>query len=329
LEKRDGKIVAVLEIKERWSLIPAFELLHGGRATWFLAGLSEHNLLGRYLQLDAVYEFFDGQHGGHVIYKDPRFLDQRLELRAHAARAMRPRPDYVVQRAIVQVGIHKLIRDDTIRYGATVRAYDDGFLQPIAEGSFNPNLPGHMQTIGIEPSIRFGRVDTKRIQYDGLTFEARPHLHDTFRGGSHPFGGIFTEILAFKAIWRFTLALRLRGVMQTKTVEAQFDHWIGGLDLIRGYRDNYRRANVYGLANVELRFVAFDTDLLACEVAAFADFHASRAPDGQRSGTFSLGPGLRFFIPRLVDSELRIDFPFALIDGRFKNDLSIGTEPFF
>jgi hypothetical protein len=319
----------VLDIRERWSLIPAFELQHGGRATWFLAGLSEHNLLGRYVQLDTVYEYFDGQHGGHVIYKDPRFLDQRIELRVHGARAMRPRPEFVVQRAILHVGMHKLVRDDTIRYGASIRAFDDGFLQPIEEGAFNPNLPPHMQTIGIEPSIRFGRIDSKRIQYDGLTFEARPHLHNTFHDGSHPFGGLQTEVLAFKALWRFTFALRLRSVLQTKTVGTQLDHWIGGLDLIRGYRDNYRRANVYGLANAEVRFVAFDFDLLACELAVFSDLHASRAPDGQRSGTFSVGPGIRFFIPKLVDSELRIDFPFALINGRLQGDISIGTEPFF
>jgi len=329
IERRDGRNVAVIQIEERWSLIPAFELMHGGKALWLRAGLSEHNLFGRYLQADALYEYFDGQHGGIFIYKDPRFLGQRLELRVQASRTMRPRPDFVVQRALARVEVHRLERDDTIRFGAALQAFDDGFLPSIDDRATGAPLPANMQTVGIEPSLRFGRVDSKRVQYSGIAFETRPSVHVTVADGARPFGAIVNELLVFKPLWRFTLALRARAVVQTRTAGPQLDHWLGGLDTIRGYRDNYVRSNVYGLGNAELRFVAFDTDYLACELAVFADASASRAPQQRATGTFSFGPGVRFFIPMLVDSELRFDFPFAIVDGRVRGELAVGTEPFF
>lgn len=329
LESRGGRTVAVFQIEERWSLIPAFELMHGGKALWLRAGLSEHNLFGRYLQVDALYEYFDGQHGGILIYRDPRFLDRRLELRAQASRTMRPRPDFVVQRALARVEVLRLERDDTIRFGAAVQAFDDQFLPSIDERATGAPRPSAMQTFGIEPSLRFGRVDSKRVQYSGVSFETRPHVHVTIGDGATPFGGIMNELLAFRTAWRFTFALRARAAVQTRTAGAQLDYWLGGLDTIRGYRDNFTRANVYGLGNAEVRFVAFDTDWLACELAIFADASASRAPLQKTTSTFGFGPGIRFFIPKLVDSELRFDFPFAIVDGRLRGELAIGTEPFF
>jgi len=331
LERRDGTLVAVLDIEERWSLIPAFEFSHGGRATWFLAGLSEHNFAGRFVNIDAVYEYFDGVHGGNAIYRDQRFLDRRLELRAQAGRMMRPRPDFVVQRTIARVGLFSLERDDKLRWGGTLHAFDDGFLPSIEEGAVpGAWIPNNMQTLLFEPSIRVGRVDARRIQYNGVTFEVRPQVAATLAAKkAHAWGGFLAELLYYKMIGRFTLAARVRGAAQTKTPGAQLDFWLGGLDPIRGYRDNYVRTNVYLASTAEIRFVVFDFDLLACEAAAFADVSVSRSALGQRQGTFSVGPGIRFFIPKLVDSELRIDLPFAYLGNRFVADLSVATEPFF
>lgn len=329
LERRGERLVAVIVIEERWSLIPAFELMHGGKALWLRAGLSEHNLFGRYLQTDLLYEYFDGQHGGLAIYRDPRFLDKRLELRAQLSRTMRPRPDFVVQRTLARMEVLRLERDDTIRFGGALEAFDDGFLPSIDERATPGPLPERMQSFGFEPSLRFGRVDSKRIQYGGTSFETRPHVHVAFADGASAYGGIVNELLVFRPVWRFTFALRARVAVQTRTPGRQLDYWLGGLDTIRGYRDNYTRANVYGLGNAEVRFVAFDTDWLACELAVFADASASRAPREKPSATFSFGPGLRFFIPKLVDSELRFDLPFAIVDGRLRGELAVGTEPFF
>lgn len=331
LEQRGDDLVAVFDLTERWTLIPALEARYGGRATWLITGLTEHNLLGRYLGADLLYEYFDGEHGGQIGIRNPRLFDQRLELRAMAGRAMRPRPDFVVRRAIVQGSLHALALDDTLRYGVGFAAFDDGFLQPIEDDSpFNANLPPKMQTVQMEPSLRIGRIDARRIQYDGQTLEVRPHLSATLRDDViTPYTGVVSELLAFRRLWRFTFAARLKAAVQTGTAGAQLDYWLGGLDTIRGFRDNFVRANTYALANAEVRFVVFDTDWLACEAAVFLDASGSRARRGDRAGTLSGGPGIRFFIPRFVASELRIDFPYVMAGGPRGFDLAIGTEPFF
>src|SRR5579883_1172895 len=91
--RKGDRTVAVFELEERWPLTPLVEFQSGGNATWFHLGASHRNVLGKYLELEGFYEYFNGQSGGRVWFRDARLFDERLELKLGLERLMRPRPE--------------------------------------------------------------------------------------------------------------------------------------------------------------------------------------------------------------------------------------------
>src|SRR5262245_43909900 len=89
-----SKHIVILEIEDRWTLVPLFSFGSGGGAFFLRLGLTDNNLGGRFLEGYALYENFNGYHGGLGYARDPRLLDQRLELLTQVSRLIRPRPGF-------------------------------------------------------------------------------------------------------------------------------------------------------------------------------------------------------------------------------------------
>ena len=90
----EGRNVFVVRLEDRWTLNPLFSFGSGGDAVFFRLGAADNNIAGRFLEVLAQYENFDGFHGGQVRFRDPRLFGERLELLLQADRLVRPRPGF-------------------------------------------------------------------------------------------------------------------------------------------------------------------------------------------------------------------------------------------
>jgi hypothetical protein len=302
---REGeRYVAAFELEDRWTLNPLFSFGSGGSASYFRVGVSDNNIAGRFLEAQAQYENFTGFHGGQVIVHEPRLFGRRLEVFLRAERLTRPRPGYSDQRALGMLEIEALALDDRLRYGARVSAFDDRFVAPL-----DPPLyyPAPTQTLLVEPSLRAGRLDTVRLRQRGATLELRPGVGFTSSDVARRYASVTGEALAFVMIGdRTNLAFRARGAAVSDVPE-HLQVYAGGLDLVRGVPDNYVRARAMLLANVEARFVVFDSTWIALVPVAFADAVTAKALTGRTGGALSAGAGLRILVPKFVGTGARID----------------------
>jgi hypothetical protein len=308
--RRGEANVAVIDLEERWPLTPVLEFQSGGSATWFHVGATHRNLLGRYLELEGFYEYFNGESGGRIWFRNARLFDERLELRLVADRLMRPRPDYVVRTTRARIELNRLMLDDRIKLGVRADVLSDEFIAPL-EGT-NPSLPTTLQAGILEPTLRIGRVDTVRLRDHGVSLETRVAIGYTTRAGASTFRRVVSELNANAMTgehWNFGLRSQAGGVVGQPD-EMQF--FLGGLDLLRGFKDNYFKATSYVSYNADIKYIVFDSRWLAMLPVVFSDGALIRRDDGSRDSAFSLGAGFIFVIPKIADSQLRIDLAVPL-----------------
>ena len=307
--EENGRNVVVVRLEDRWTLNPLFSFGSGGNATFFRVGASDNNLAGRFLDVQAQYEYFDGFHGGQVIFHEPRLADRRIELLVQADRLVRPRPGFSDQRTQGIVEVAALADSDRVRIGFRVSTFASRFLAPLDSP---PAFPKPTETILFGPGLRFGRVDVIRIRQTGASFELRPGLGFTSSDVASEYVTMTGEVLGFAMAgerWNFAARGRASNVSR---VPAHLELFAGGLDLIRGFPDNFVRTRAFALVNLEARFIAFDSTWVALVPTVFVDAIAARAPAGDPGTAFSAGGGLRVLIPKFVGTGLRVDLAVPL-----------------
>ncbi len=303
-DARGDRVVAVLRLEDRWTLNPLFRFGSGGDASFFRIGAADNNIAGRFLELQAQYEYFDGFHGGQAIFRNPRLFDRRVELAVQVDRLVRPRWGFSDQRTQAVVEVNGLFLSDRLRIGARTSAFANRFLAPLEGPRFYPEAT---ETAVLEPTLRVGRIDTVRIRQRGGSLEVRPAFGATTSEVRDTYAGFTFEALGFLMLGeRWNLAGRLRAAGLTR-VPPHLMLYAGGLDLLRGFPDNYVRTNALALANVELRFTAFDSTWIALVPTAFVDAAAFRQPTGAQASAVAVGAGLRVLVPKFVGTGLRVD----------------------
>ncbi|MFT3711390.1 MAG: hypothetical protein QM817_27470 [Archangium sp.] len=323
LEERDGKVVAVYDIEERFSLNPLFSFGIGGGRWWFRVGANDVNWFGRFLEWGVRYERFDIYNGGQGWLRDPRLFNKRLIGLVQVDYLFRPRPEYVRRRLGGTLDLQGELNDVT-RTGIKLEVFYDQYLNPL-EGA--PVLPPELVAGQLTWFQRLGRVDTVRLRQTGWSFELRETFGVASSGPERVYLQGFAEFLWFKLLGeRFNLAVRAQAGLSTDApTELRFQ--LGGLDLIRGYADSLIRTQKFALTNVEARGIIFDTMWVALMAAAFVD--GAIADDGTRvTPLFSVGGGLRLLSPRLVKTGIRADVAVTLT-GRPAVGLSFGVYQFF
>jgi hypothetical protein len=306
---QDGRNVVMVRLEDRWTLNPLFSFGSGGNATFFRVGASDNNIAGRFLEAQAQYENFDGFHGGQVILREPRLFNRRLELLVQADRLVRPRRGFSDQRTQGAVELAALADSDRLRIGLRVTAFADRFLPPLDSP---PAYPLGTKTLLFGPGLRIGRVDIIRIRQRGTSFELRPGLGFTSSNAAGEYVSMTGEVLSFATVgerWNFAARLRASNVSR---VPAHLQLFAGGLDVLRGFPDNFVRTQAFALVNLEARFIAFDSTWIALVPTVFVDAIAARAPAGDPGTALSVGGGIRVLIPKFVGTGLRADLAVPL-----------------
>lgn len=326
VEMRDDRTVAVFDLEERFTINPLFRFSAAGDAFWVRAGLSDTNFLGRFLELGAQYERFGPYNGGQGWIRDPRFLNRRIDGLFQLERLARPRPGFVVFRALARLEARGTVdSDDRVNVLGRLDVIADRYDRiDDSSDALPPPSEGFIATAG----AKVGRVDTVGIRQRGWSLELQPSFGLTNDAPS-VFGQLFAEALAFASPGtRWTLAARLQAA---GTTDAPRQHllYVGGLDQVRGLEDNHIRTRAYAVLNLEARFIAFQwASWVALVPTVFVDGVVAR---GETTGVRALattGGGLRVLIPRLVQSGLRADLAVTL-DGSWQVQPSIGVFQFF
>jgi hypothetical protein len=301
--------VIVFRLEDRWTLNPLLSGGYGGNAKYIRVGLSDNNLLGHFLELQGQYENFEGFHGGQIIFHHPRVFDRRLDLLVQAERLVRTRPGFSDQRSQAIVELATLADSDRLRIGMRVSFFADRFLPPVDPPPFYPK---ETETFLFGPTFRIGRIDIIRIRQTGASFELRPGVGFTNSDVVHQYATMTGEILAFKMVgerWNFAARFRASNVSETPP---HLELYAGGLDLVRGFPDNFVRTRAFALSNLEARFVAFDSTWIALVPTVFVDAIAARSPNGTPGTAVSAGGGVRILIPKFVGTGLRADLAVPL-----------------
>jgi hypothetical protein len=301
-----GRNVLLVQVEDRWTLNPLFRFGSGGNAAFFRVGAADNNLAGQFLEAQAQYEYFDGFHGGQVLFRQPRLFDKRLELTLQVDRLVRPREGFSDQRTQGIIELAHLFLGDHIRAGVRASAFADRFLAPVSGSA--PYYPSPTATLLVEPSLRVGRIDVIRLRQRGTSFEVRPGL-GFLDGTDVPsrYASITAEWLGFALLGnRWNVASRVRGA-GVSAVPAHLEGYAGGLDLVRGFPDNFARSRALAVLNLELRAVAFDSTWFALVPAVFTDALVARAPAGDPGTALSFGGGVRLLVPKFVGTGLRLD----------------------
>jgi hypothetical protein len=305
----EGKHVLVLTLEDRWTLTPLVGFQQGGDTFFFRVGAAEKNVGGHLVEAAALYEYFDGFHGGQALFWNPRMGDRRIDFLVQVDRLVRPRPGFSDQRTQTVLQLGALYWRDQLRVALRASAFANRFLEPLAGPRY---FPASTETALLEPVFQIGRVDTVRVRQKGARLELRPGLGGTTSDEADVFTSMQGQVLAFALLGeRWNIAGRLRAGNVSR-VPAHLELYAGGLDLIRGFPDNFVRTRALALANAEVRFTAYDSTWLAIVPTAFVDVIAARAPAGGTGTALGAGAGVRLLVPRFIATGLRADLAVPL-----------------
>ncbi len=325
-----GEVVATYELEENWTLNPLFSFAVGGDAAWLRVGASDNNVLGRYLELGAQYERFGVYNGFQAWARDPRFLSKRLDWVVIVDRLVRPRPDFADRRLRIGTELNSLLGNDMLRLTAKLEALYDVLL-PL-DGSDDSGAPRQWSALA-EWGVRVGRIDTIRVRQRGVSLELRNTIVATQFSNLNGFSQAWLELLALETFGeRWNLAARVQaGVQGDAPTFLQF--YLGGLTVVRGYIDNFVRTQRYALLNAEARFTAFDSRWISLVAAGFVDTAVAARTTGGVQPMLATGVGMRFLLPWMVKTGLRVDGAVPLLAAScpsgFCPNLSIGVYQFF
>lgn len=325
LEVREGRRVAVFDLEDRWTINLLLRFGATGDSAWLRVGLYDLNMLGRYFELGGLYERFGRFDGGQFWVRDPRLFGRRLDGTLTLDRLTRPRVGFAVTRTRAAADLLAEV-DDRLRVGGRLEAMEDDY-KPSFETK-NPVWGAISRTTVATGVIRVGVVNTVRLRQHGWSLELRPGVGLTDVPGAGAFGQLFAEALGFASLGqRWNLCLRSQAGAITGT-QPQHHFYFGSLDTLRGYPDNFIATRAFAAANLEVRLVAFDSTWFAVMPIAFADGVTGRPEGDSPAGAFAAGVGVRFIIPRIVRSVLRIDWAFPLLPAR-DSAVVIGSQHLF
>ncbi len=339
---KSGEVVAHFDVEENWTLNPLFSFAAGGNAAWLRVGASDNNLAGRFLEMGAQYERFGAYNGFQAWVRDPRFLNRRLDWVVIVDRLVRPRPDFADRRLRMGSEVNGLAWNDRLRLTAKVEALYDVLLPLDSRPDDAPPLPADAPqpppersawSILTEWGARLGRVDTVRVRQQGVSLEVRQTVVATLDAQKSGFAQGWLELLALQTLGdRWNLAGRFQMGTQGDAPD-YLNFYLGGLTVVRGYVDNFVRTHRYALFNAEARYVAYDSSWIALVAAGFVDGAVAERVAGGVRPMLASGAGMRFLLPWMVKTGLRVDVAVPLLaatcSSGFCPNLSVGVFQFF
>ena len=337
--------ILLITVDERWTIIPFGTFSAGGGTFSLTTGLYDINILGRYFELGFQYQRFASTNSGAIWASNPRFLGERLALGGSIAQTNRVNVFY--DDAGELEGGHMRFRRSAslgltrewVKWfytGASLGLVDDRYsfnLVPdvIRELEEVRGLPENARYLSFGLSASLGRINSNSYLRKGARISQSVSTASTSLGSTIDFLDLGTEVAGF-AILPFKTNVGLRAGFGSTTIERpEYQFFVGGFNLLRGFLHRRFRGSHFWYANGEIRIPSLDTRWVALQHVAFIDAAAASDRYGaafRELDGASVGLGLRFMSPKVFSLLGRIDYAWPIY-GEGTSALSFGAGQFF
>jgi len=336
--------VLKITVVERWTAVPILKFNSGGGVSEIVAGLYDVNFMGNFIEAGAQYQRLGDRHSGVIWTKFPRLTDKlQLDVQAWKTSRIRIKYNQKAEEAIVNNGFTQT--RDKLYLGLNYRKkYDEilGLFYEYNKDEFDNDLDfdsfSNSEVILPESSkfhflgfqYIYGRVNIEREMFEGQRLTAMMRFAFSMKETEN-FQEAFLNYEYFKRIGKKSnFAFRSFLGANTNTKSIQYRLYFGGLETIRGFKDNRFSGNVGFYTNLEWRESIYQSDSLILQPVAFADFvsTAEKANGFLKSNAMSMGGGLRAILPRFYRLVFRLDFA-SPIEKSGDETISFGIRQFF
>ena len=336
-----------LALEEKWTTIPVMKFSSGGGTNYFVVGVYDINSFGKYLELGAQYENWNGENAGVVWFRNPRFLGQRLKFSTDVWSVKRPEvlyvdaeeaAHYVLDRKKINIGLEKEL-NSWFKLGMGIELNSDKFIGYASEPGLSTMYTDQLLS-GESSDASFGRlsIGLGKINYDNylvsgslleLNFDKGFKVQDS----EHDHTRVNADV---KSYWRLpykaNVAFRLLAGA-TSSQALQHIYSVGGFENVRGYFDGQFRGRAFWQSNVEFRIPSYHSNWFVLQHNFFADIAQVKQTFGDLSldgsDTYaSAGLGIRFNSPKIYRFTARLDFV-AWTSDSGSSSLSFGVQQFF
>lgn len=344
VEQEDTTVVVTVE--ERWTTIPIFKVASGGGVSQITAGIFDPNVFGRRLELGTQVERLEDAYSAVAWMKKPRLFHSRLGLDFQYWNINRLRTKYetneedpvkktgfLQQREKVFAGLSydlSFFWNVFLFYEYNHDTFSDKFIADDVKSLLAATgLPDSSEVHFAGLRLKYGQTRIDRHLIEGALMQW------DYKQGFSSFGGPDFWQSDLTALWYKTLfrdstvAQRLMAGFTTTEI-LQYWYYLGGLDRIRGFTDNRFAGRYFWLSNSEFRQPVIRKTWLVTQAVAFTDL-VSTAEQAKGLGKLtaaSVGLGLRFVLPKIYRSVLRVDYARPIRKSDDMN-ISFGVQQFF
>lgn len=336
-------VKVVIDVDERWTILPFFNISFGGDLFSLLAGIYDVNLLGRFLEAGFRYQRLGSTNSYVLWFHDPRFLDKRVFVGGQVWWTNRLRyffddqgeatSGYLRERRYLRlVGSKEFSR--MFSAGAGISIQEDRFTTELVSDEFAQaqrefGLPDDQIVAAWNLNATLGRINDDSFLRSGTEFAVGTTLSPAFVS-SEGYVDVAAQLLSFQRFrWKQNIGLRV-GVAATTADHLENQYFLGGLDTVRGFYDSRFRGPAYWYTNLEYRIPSFDYPWFVLQHIAFADAVGvtDRASQFWDADGVSMGIGLRILSPKIYRFGARIDYALP-VKGTGTTPLSFGVQQFF
>ncbi len=334
----------IISVKERWTTIPILKFSSGGGISEMILGAYNVNLLGRYVEAGAQYQRLGDRNSGVVWTKLPR-LTKKLQLDLQAWNSSRIRIKYnqnsndpIVENGFTQ-NRNKLFFNLNYRrrysqiFGVFYEYNKDSFDNDLEFEDFsngNVVLPERSEFNFIGLNFTLGRIDIYREKFSGKRFTGF-YRYAFGSGSNQDFHELSLKYEYFKQLGAsFNFASRTLFGSNDNDRNIQYLFYYGGLDSIRGFKDNRFSGNTALVSNNELRYSMWRSKYFTLQGTSFLDFISvsGELSNLLKENALSAGLGVRFFFPQFYRFVVRFDYATPL-EKDDDESFSFGIQQFF
>lgn len=345
---KSGQNVKVsILVEEKWTSIPYFLLGSAGGTSFFEVGFFDVNLLGRYLELGLAYERRGPANSFKAWYRNRRFLNRDLSFKAYIQDRSAVLPFYNIDDTLqneysanqkrVEFALDKdVLSKFALGVGVEVNTISYNRTLVSSEGdkanALNPVVfPDSSRAYIARIRARFGELNWDDYLLDGLLIESSFDIAKPILNSDSRFYRLTTLLLNYYQLPRQSnLGFRLgHGYTSSQAIAQRY--FLGGLQHVRGYRDNQFNTNNYLFGNAEIRVPSFRWQLALLQHVAFVDFaNISSTADKifHVTPNASAGIGFRIVVPPIFLLSIRADYAWTF--GPIKRQgLTLGMVQYF
>ena len=353
---KNEKSVLVIDLKERWTLIPIAKVLSGGGSTQFTLGAFDINVLGEFIELGAQYETLNGSPGFVHWFRNPRLFGKRLRVGydlwnvtrnrllftssvpgGETAQAIggytvnRKRYNFFLDKEFIfwfNLGVGVDITENT----ASSSELGDDLISRNSQNGFL--IPGELNEHAVYTYFRLGRLNIQNYLVEGIQTDWNFRFANEGLGGNETSRRITKNTrLFFLLPYEQNIGLNL-SLGHTDSQNFQNNFFVGGLDNVRGFQDGQFFGNNFWQANAEYRISSYRSHWFVLQHVAFYDVgnvandFETLFSDNPRDPFHSVGAGIRLISPAIFRFNLRIDIAKGLNYNQPTN-ISFGLQQFF